>query len=445
MLLAAAVVGTLGGNAALLLHPAAASSAAPLPVPAARPAPSTTTTIAAPLVVDVAPEPDLTPAAIAAVQAGGGVPVKGGGRCGPDALRVSFDDPGSGWTSGAFVSPLGPAPSAGTTEVNGVVRCADSHVAYIGFMAALKDAAWDVELVPDVDLRHDVAPVKNKPDKAPVPKPAPSTKPIVGMVDGPDIEGYARYEGQSTCDPAPKPGALAIRNLLLSRYPATTSMGISRACDVGGKSEHKEGRAFDWGANVTNAKQRAAVDDFLNALFATDSYGHHHALARRMGVMYVIWNGQIWSAYRADAGWQPYSGASPHTDHVHISLSWAGARAETSYYSGKVIAGLPDAPLGSGADGARSTSPGTARTGRNPRPQSPSVTSSTVPTPRQHRSGPQPPDPGATPPTDGTPQWNGGGDHHHGDMQWHPPGSTTTTTAPLPTTTTSTVAPAATG
>jgi hypothetical protein len=207
-------------------------------------------------------------------------------------------------------------------------------------VAAPAPAAPPVE---HIDVRHDDGVhVKNIPDKAPVPKPAPSTKPIVGMLDGPDIEGYARYEGQSTCDPTPKPGTIALRNLLLSRYPNTVSFGISRACDIGGRSEHKEGRAFDWGANVNNPAQRASVENLLAALLATDSYGHHHALARRMGVMYVIWNQQMWASYKADAGWQPYSGDSPHTDHVHISLSRAGARAETSYYSGHVVAGLPD-------------------------------------------------------------------------------------------------------
>jgi hypothetical protein len=307
-------------------------------------------------------------------------------------------------------------------------------------MAALRDGVWDVELVPDVDLTHtdDDSPVKNTPDKAPVPKPAPSTKPIVGMVDGPEIEGYARYEGQSTCDPAPKPGTLALRNLLLSRYPMTKSLGISRGCDVGGRSEHKEGRAFDWGANVGNAAQRAAVDDFLGALFATDSYGHKHALARRMGVMYVIWNGQIWSAYRADAGWQPYSGASPHTDHVHISLSWAGARAETSYYSGKVVAGLPDGPLGSGRRSATDATVRPPRGTRGPRPQ----TTSTSTAPRPRRPGPRPSGTTST-----TRVWvdghrRGDGDHRSGGW-W--PGATTTTTAPAPTTTSTTAAPASTG
>ena len=41
--------------------------------------------------------------------------------------------------------------------------------------------------------------------------------------------------------------------------------------------------------------------------------------------------GMTWKAYAPDKGWQAYTGASPHTDHVHFSLSWDGARAMTSW------------------------------------------------------------------------------------------------------------------
>ncbi len=179
----------------------------------------------------------------------------------------------------------------------------------------------------------------NRTDTRPKPPPSglPLGTPFVGKYTGTEIEGFARYEAQSTCDPTPKPGTVALRDLLLARYPSTSSLGISRSCDVGGQSEHKEGRAFDWGAEVGNAADVAAVNDFLNALFATDAQGHPFALARRMGIMYVIWNHQIWGAYDANQGWRPYDGDNPHTNHVHISMSWAGARAETSFWSGEVL------------------------------------------------------------------------------------------------------------
>jgi hypothetical protein len=60
--------------------------------------------------------------------------------------------------------------------------------------------------------------------------------------------------------------------------------------------------------------------------------------------MYIIWNRRIWSTW--DQGWDVYcvqkkrkckdpdskSVVHPHTDHVHISLGWAGAKMKTSYW-----------------------------------------------------------------------------------------------------------------
>lgn len=193
---------------------------------------------------------------------------------------------------------------------------------------------------PTGDGLHD----ENKKDTRAIPKPSglPLGSPFVGAYTGDEIEGFARYDGQSTCDPTPKSGTLAMRDVLLARYPSTKSLGVSRDCAVGGQSEHKEGRAFDWAADVNDGNDVAAVNDFLTALFATDAQGHRFALARRMGVMYVIWNHQIWGAYSALQGWRPYDGANPHTDHVHISLSWDGALGKTSFWSGTVVKGLPD-------------------------------------------------------------------------------------------------------
>ncbi|GAA4813415.1 hypothetical protein [Streptomyces ziwulingensis] len=154
---------------------------------------------------------------------------------------------------------------------------------------------------------------------------------------GPGIDPYAAYEPQRICDPAAKPGVLGFRDLLLAAYPGTTSLGISRACTAPGVSEHKEGRALDWGVNVNGQGHLAA--DLLDWLLATDRHGNPHALARRFGIMYMIWNRRIWEAYRADRGWTPYTGSSPHTDHVHFSFSWAGARKETTWWTGSTVSG----------------------------------------------------------------------------------------------------------
>ena len=150
---------------------------------------------------------------------------------------------------------------------------------------------------------------------------------------GPAIDPLAAFDGQDTCDPTDKPGAVALRDLLEQTYPATTSFGISRDCGVGGTSEHKEGRAYDWGVNAFDPAQKAMADDLLAWLLATDGYGNVNAMARRLGIMYAIWNGRVWKSYGTNRGWQTYTGSNPHTNHVHFSLSWDGAYKRTSWYA----------------------------------------------------------------------------------------------------------------
>lgn len=147
------------------------------------------------------------------------------------------------------------------------------------------------------------------------------------------IERLAPYQPQTTCSPTAKPGVVAFRNLVLRAYGGTGDYGIVRACSVGGRSEHKEGRAWDWKVSASSPAQVRAVQDMLHWLLTTDRYGNAYAQARRTGVMYLIWNHRIWSA---GSGWSAYTGHDPHTNHVHLSFSWAGARKRTSYWTGIV-------------------------------------------------------------------------------------------------------------
>ena len=156
------------------------------------------------------------------------------------------------------------------------------------------------------------------------------------ITPGSAIETFAPYQGQTACEPIARTGVVAFRDLVLASYPDTGDAGIVRACSIGGTSEHKEGRAWDWRVNTSNPTHVEQVADLMDWLLATDEHGHAAAMARRLGVMYVIWDSRIWKSYQAAKGWQPYVGASPHTDHVHISFSWAGALGATSYWTGTV-------------------------------------------------------------------------------------------------------------
>jgi hypothetical protein len=143
--------------------------------------------------------------------------------------------------------------------------------------------------------------------------------------------------------PTPKPGVIAFQRLVVAAYPNTGLGGISRGCDVGGQSEHKEGRAWDWGVSIADAGQKRAAEDLIDWLTATDRYGNEDAIARRLGIMYLIWNKRI---FFPGSGWRTYcvmrrgscvdpqdGGArSPHTDHVHFSFTWAGAYKETTFW-----------------------------------------------------------------------------------------------------------------
>lgn len=198
-------------------------------------------------------------------------------------------------------------------------------------------------------------------DPGPTPSPEPTPGPEAGpgddpgadptAVDGPFaaalpgpmapmpapelVDGYATYDPQVICDPTPKPGTVYLQNLVLRHYVTGRSSGISRACNIGGASEHKEGRAFDWALHVDNPGEKAVADSFVEWLTAVGPDGKVGYNARRLGVMHVIWNRQIWSNSSQNAYWRPYTGASPHTDHVHVSLSWDGALMRTSWWTGK--------------------------------------------------------------------------------------------------------------
>jgi len=156
------------------------------------------------------------------------------------------------------------------------------------------------------------------------------------------IEGFPKYHPQTTCSPKPKRGTVMLANYLMRHYKGTGSLGISRSCRAGGVSEHKEGRAFDWAINANSRRDRHYAADFLRRLRKADRFGRRNALARRMGVMYAIWNDRIYSAthhYRTRRYKHPAcrtirrcSASYRHRNHMHISLTRPAARKRTSWY-----------------------------------------------------------------------------------------------------------------
>lgn len=267
------------------------------------------------------------------------VPVRDGGfsdpgrYCPPGRLVVSWRPPVGTFRFGGYIPPLGPAPGPATTRVNGVVVCRGAAHAYMGFEGRWTAGGWRVLDVPALDEPDQAA------ASAPPARAGAATAlapPLPGAGTG-ALDDLAPYQPQTTCSPYVKAGVVGFQRIVLASFPRTGSSGITRACSIGGRSEHKEGRAWDWTVSVDRPYDRAAAGKVFTWLLRADSRGRRWAMARRLGVMYVIHNRRIWGSYLAEEGWRSYVGANPHTDHVHFSFSWAGARKQTSYWDGSPV------------------------------------------------------------------------------------------------------------
>ena len=212
----------------------------------------------------------------------------------------------------------------------------------LGAVVAAAAAALLVALVPALGSPSEAATA------------VPPTPALTGALDD-----YPTYQEQSSCTPTPKPGAAKLRDLITRTY-GPYSIGIYRDCSYGGISEHKEGRALDWMISVRNAGQKAKADAFLSWLTKPDAQGNPAANARRLGIMYIGWNDRMWRGYDVGRGWTELKGCFAaakkstaydtecHRNHVHLSLTWEGAMAMTSYWTGKALA--PTCDLGWGGD-----------------------------------------------------------------------------------------------
>jgi hypothetical protein len=177
--------------------------------------------------------------------------------------------------------------------------------------------------------------------------PAPAPTVPVQLPEGYDVA--PTYEGQAQCDPAAKVGTQKLADLIKATYGSNQTVWIPRACDIGGQSEHKEGRALDWMTSVRDPQQRANAETFLAWLLGPDQFGRPYGNAMRLGVMYIGWNDRIWRGYDTKRGWTelkgcfstPNSGSDTvcHRNHIHISLTWDGASGRTSFWDGTPMDG----------------------------------------------------------------------------------------------------------
>lgn len=153
------------------------------------------------------------------------------------------------------------------------------------------------------------------------------------------------YQGAGRqCSGRAQPGSKELMAWFLGAYASRggVNSGIYNCRPVRGGSApslHGEGRACDLGIRPYSAGYGTSLAQAL--------VDHHEAL----GIQLVIWNRRIWTAGRG--GWRAYGGVSPHTDHLHVELTWHAARTLTRGHVQAVLGGAtPSRPS--------SDTPGTA-------------------------------------------------------------------------------------
>lgn len=162
-----------------------------------------------------------------------------------------------------------------------------------------------------------------------------------------DIDDYASYEAPRSCHPQPRAGTVVLGRWVARNYGGGY-VGYARSCvkKDGPTSEHQTGRAFDWSLDAASRRGQRMAGRLMERLFAPDGRGNEDALARRMGVMYLIWDDRMYPAWTGFEP-EPYlssgcqtrrrcSATLRHRDHVHVSLSRRGARGLTSWYDGRL-------------------------------------------------------------------------------------------------------------
>jgi hypothetical protein len=153
------------------------------------------------------------------------------------------------------------------------------------------------------------------------------------------------YDPATHCSSKPRPGVVALQGWLEENVRGV--FWGSYRCEKWGKHEaslHAENRAIDWHLDAAVPVDRKAAQGLIDLLLAADSAGNEQALARRMGVEELIWDCEYWAAGMLE--FQPYrpcygkrgkprkhvDTTVAHRDHVHIGMTKAGAKGQTSFW-----------------------------------------------------------------------------------------------------------------
>lgn len=138
------------------------------------------------------------------------------------------------------------------------------------------------------------------------------------------------YYPARQCSGGPRPGAQALMAWWLGAYGhlGAKNLGIYNCRSIAGSvtlSLHGEGRAADLGVPVGNK-------------WAWPVFEAMRQNSKELGIQLIIHDRKVWSARHPDAGWRPYDGENPHTDHAHVELTPEAASSLTVQHVNNTLA-----------------------------------------------------------------------------------------------------------
>lgn len=150
--------------------------------------------------------------------------------------------------------------------------------------------------------------------------------------------GFIAWEAARRCTDGPQPGAVALMDWALANYGdrGAYNLGIYNCRTVRGsgtRSLHSEGRALDIGLPMDGDGTGTAMGHRL--------VDRLREVGEDIGIQCMIYDRRIWSAKSPGPDGRPYTGASPHYNHIHLELGWRAARQLDEERITQVIGGTP--------------------------------------------------------------------------------------------------------
>ncbi len=125
------------------------------------------------------------------------------------------------------------------------------------------------------------------------------------------------------------PGTDALKQYIQGKFAGVRSIGgyscRQNSASPNLTSVHGIGRALDIMIPMVNGNADSTHGDPIANWLVTN--------AEAIGVQYIIWNRTQWSGHRSGRKDRPYTGPSPHTDHIHVELNLDGAARRTPWFA----------------------------------------------------------------------------------------------------------------